>query len=446
MLQPPSITVRLGAALLLATLPLAACTRSHEPVAVTPAIDQRDVVPAARHASTPLAPVYDGLVTIDPARGHLTAQWEISFVPTAEQRDSVVLLLNRTLAISSLTGTAVAEHEVRAARHWQEVVVRFAPTLPAGAPAMLRLAYAGVPAFGSDSINGIRPDWVELGLDSFWQPVFAGFEHMLRARVRLALPVGWTVVTSGVPRPGAGAETTITFENDLPLPDVPFSASPALQRAAGSAPGSAVFHTGADADVVARIRDEQSACTTYLDERFGAREPLPPTRVVLAPRTGPGYSRQNYIVVTEAAAMPREEFAKFLCHELAHFWSRGAVSSGPENWLNEGFAEFVAGRFVRERYGAAAYDEVVRLWRSGGEGQPPVWTRAGTSRPGPGSAYRKAPLLLTELEARIGQAAMARLLERYMTERFATTPQLLAAIAEEAGAAEATWLEDALGR
>ena len=167
--------------------------------------------------------------------------------------------------------------------------------------------------------------------------------------------------------------------------------------------------------------------------------------MVIAPRRGPGYARKNYIVITQVDTS-RVGLGRFVCHELAHYWSMHANSSGPDNWMNEGFAEFVSAQFIRDVVDSTAYLAIVESWRKGGENQLPIWTPTATRRPTAGVSYRKAPHALVQLEERIVRQRMQRILQRYMAEPMSTTPALLRLIGEVAGESEAAWFREVLAR
>jgi len=167
---------------------------------------------------------------------------------------------------------------------------------------------------------------------------------------------------------------------------------------------------------------------------------------MLAPRSGPGYARRNYIVLTDAASTPAPAMGQYICHEFSHYWSSGANSSGPENWLNEAMAEYVSSRYVRATFGQAQYDSTIARWERMSARQPPIWTPQSARRPSAQVAYRKAPFLLSRLEERIGADKMERFLQRYMVERIRTTPQLLVALEDVAGAETASWFRGELAR
>lgn len=393
------------------------------------------------HAESAEVPVYEGRVAIDPTSRQLSAHWSIGFVADSSTTDSVQLFLNAALTVSRVSGHNVASYDVRPRDDRQAITVRFKPRLAPGRAGEIELEYGGVPVFDSDSINRIAPAWVELGLDSHWLPVFADYDKRISGHVRIALPPGWNGVASGkVTRD----RNVLVLETGIPQLDIAFAASPVFRRA--DAANSSVYWVRADTSTVTRVLDVAESCRRYLNGRYGSSDSLPAVRLVLAPRTGPAYARRNYIVLTDAASAPPAVLSGYICHEFSHFWSIAANSSGPENWLNEGMAEYVSSRYVRATFGKAAYDSIVARWRSMSAGQPPIWTPQSTRRPSAMVAYRKAPFLLSRLEERIGRDKMDEFLRRYMVQRIRTTPQLLAALQDVAGSDAASWFREELAR
>jgi hypothetical protein len=240
---------------------------------------------------------------------------------------------------------------------------------------------------------------------------------------RIVLPRGWEAAASGVTSAGSTAHLV---RNRVPLPDVAFSASPVFRVAEAGA--IRIYHVGAPEAVVSRTLTIAGKCADYLNALFRAGPPLPPLTVVLAPRQGPGYARNNYIVITAATDTAEVPRLHLLCHAEAHYWATGANASRPENWLNEGLAEYLAGRTVRALAGAEACGRVVAHWERSASGQPFVWSDTATRRPEPRVAYAKAPYLLDVLERRIGPATMDTLLARFLLRPARTTPALIEAL------------------
>src|SRR3954468_4918005 len=141
--------------------------------------------------------VYTGDVAIDPQSQLLTGHWSIRFVADSAAADSVALFLNRGLAVSRVFGPNVSGFASQLSDGDQVLNVRFASRLAPGAEGRIDLEYSGVPTFGSDGINRISPTWVELGLDSYWLPVFADYRKRIAGQVRIDLPPGWSAVASG---------------------------------------------------------------------------------------------------------------------------------------------------------------------------------------------------------------------------------------------------------
>lgn len=394
---------------------------------------------------SPTRAVYDGTVSAFPESGTVQASWTIRMArrPGA---DSLVFLLNRGVTISSLSGRDVQRYETSRARDLTRLAVHLAPRAGA-AEAEFRLEYAGRLQFSEDRINGLAPEWVELGLDSFWFPVVADFSHDVQGRVRLVLPPGYRAISSGSQ---SMRGDTLEIVNARALPDFAFAASRALRT---TAQGRARTHdAGASPDLIARMLASAARCSDHLNARYGARDPIPTADLVVAPRSGPGYARQRYVVISVGDSakpnVPAEAvgLTHFICHEFAHYWSIGANPSGPDNWLNEGFAEFVSGRAVRAIHGEEAWAGILGTWQKGAVGQGPVWTALNTARPSANVSYRKAPALLAELEARVGSARMDALLVRFMTEPVRTTPAVLGMIDEVVGPEHGAWFRAELAR
>ncbi len=396
-------------------------------------------------APSPTRAVYDGVVSANPDSGTVRASWTVRLA-RSPGADSVVLLLNSGVGIASLTGRDVERFETTVDRGLARLTVHLRPRVSA-ADTELRLRYAGRLLLSEDRINSLSSEWIELGLDSFWFPVVADFTHEVTGRVRVVLPPGYRVIASGTQEVRGD---TVEIANTRALPDFAFAASRSLRTTAKEQ--ARTHDVGARPEMTARMLGTASQCANYLNLRYGARDPITTADLVMAPRTGPGYARQRYVVISvgpnDGQSPPADSsgLTYFICHEFAHYWSTGANPSGPDNWLNEGFAEFVSGRAVRTLHGEAAWIRILQSWRQGAVGQGPIWTAASTERPHANISYRKAPALLAELESRVGSALMDSLLTRFMTEPLRTTPAVLEMIEQTVGPEHGAWFRAEVGR
>jgi hypothetical protein len=391
----------------------------------------------------PGQPVYVGEATIDPATGSVAAQFTIRFVTDASMTDGVAFLLNGRLDISRFDGDgvrSVGERPRNEGGDWKQIDVAWSEPAPAGELRELHVAYEGVlfDSLPSDPINSIRHDWIELGLDAAWHPVFASFDQALVGELTLHIPAGWTVVASGEVTRARGA---YHIRSSVPQVDFAFAAGPEL-RQAGSVDVT-VYHTDAQPATVEKLVNVARACREWLTLRIGE---LPDLKLLLAPRHDGGYARKNYVVLTRVDEYPPPALSRFVCHELAHYWSSAASPSTADYWMTEAFAELISARHVRDVYGDTAYAPILEQWREQSEGLPAIWTDTATARPSFRISYRKAPLVLAEFESEIGAEAFAGFLRRYMTESTRTTRQLLGQV-ERAGGIDARHsLEAALAR
>jgi len=137
----------------------------------------------------------------------------------------------------------------------------------------------------------------------------------------------------------------------------------------------------------------------------------------------------------------------FIAHELAHQWFGQAVGwkNYHEQWLSEGFAQYFAALFARERRGEEAFRDILRQfrrWAVDDSDQGPVYLGyrlghiKGESRVFRALVYNKGAAVLHMLRRFVGDEAFFRGLKRYYAEnRFkkAGTDDLRQAMEAESG-------------
>lgn len=394
---------------------------------------------------TPGHPFFLASVTPDLDGGTLEATWEITFVADTRTAAGFGFGLAPGLTLSVVEGIAVRGFRIgpdpepgggMPVRVHEVELEGVAP----GDRVTVVLSYAGTPLAGPDGITSLGPDWVELALDAFWFPLVLTFDQAMHGRLRVALPSDWTVASGGPVQVGDGVHDLV-----FPAPgglDVAFSAASTLSTL--EAEGFVLLHTGEPEDRIERVRSSARRCADWMNARFGALDPLRDLRLVLAPREGPGYQRPNYIVLPRGTSPSPFGYDELLCHEMAHHWAFRADFTTPDHWMNEGLAEYAMALAIRDLHGQEAFEALVARFEAGGRDAGPVWTAESTGRPDEATMYRRAPWLLSQIEARVGGEAFDRFLLRTLTEGVATTPELLRILSEEAGEAAAAAFERAL--
>ena len=117
----------------------------------------------------------------------------------------------------------------------------------------------------------------------------------------------------------------------------------------------------------------------------------------------------------------------FMAHELAHQWFGQAVGwkNYHEQWLSEGFAQYFAALFARERRGEEAFRDILRQfkrWAVDDSDQGPVYLGyrlghiKGESRVFRAVVYNKGAAVLHMLRRFVGDEAFFRGVRRYYAE------------------------------
>lgn len=378
---------------------------------------------------------YETEAHIDPDSGELQARSVLAIPIRTVEPTTIAFLLNDGLDVLGVDGAAVRSYRVRTsdfAPVWNMIELDLDPS--AGTEQVtVELRYAGVLNMGG-AMGGITPAAIELSIEAMWHPLLATLDREMSGSLRLHLPGGWSVVSTGEARAANGAHM---LEMSVPQLDVPFFAAPGLRRWADES--ATVYSRAAGEDEAAVVLRAATACGEFLDGWFGERDPLPAIRIAIVDRPEVGMSRKNFLVLPRVDPSDRIGLYELLCHELAHYWTGSAGPFTADHWMSESFAEYAAALFLRERFGEAAFRQRVAEWATAGQGQGPVWTPEASGRPSYLTMYRLGPYLLSRLEERIGRADFAAFLRRYMVYDIRRTEELLRQLDELAGADAETW-------
>ena len=209
-------------------------------------------------------------------------------------------------------------------------------------------------------VNRITENWVELNIDSFWLPFIDGFPKF---EYEMALQIDSVKIV---------ADNVMHFLNG------------------------------------------------YIDAPKDFREKR---KIVVSPREDVGYSRKNYIVLSDIRNRKAISLAGFLCHEFAHYWFSEANASTKHHWLSESFAEYLSMVFVREVYGLAEYDANIKEKQKRIENDAKVLADY-EERPSYLAMYVKGPLILHQFENYLGKEKFKQLINSFVDLNIKTNEEL----------------------
>lgn len=318
-------------------------------------------------------------------------------------------------------------------------IFRFAE--PSDRPVKLRFRYSGPINTEHDSGNKpLRPEGFELFIDHMWFPVGADIQtrFTVDADIEGMAPDLVVVAQGDVTRTKRGVRIVRDF---LDI-DLPMVAMRGLKRA--EAHGVEFYSRNLSTRLSGFYVKHAEGAARYFEGMFG---PLPrKVRMAQVWRERPmGYARTAYTVVSEGGrgAPDLAEFGpgRYVAHEVAHAWWMLASPLTEDFWLVESAAEYMAMRYAEQAFGLAEFEKNLAAKREAAAKAGPVM---GHGRPDRVQLYVKGPVLLVDLEHRIGRPAMDRLMVTMAREPVHTTPVFLKHLTDIAGAETARTFEAAL--
>ncbi|MEL6687778.1 MAG: hypothetical protein AAFP97_09155 [Pseudomonadota bacterium] len=367
---------------------------------------------------------YIGSVELRPERGELSAGWTILIHDAS--LDKIRFSLSSSFGTAAVKGpdilqmtSQLAPDELRRIYH---ITLRPSET---DVPRMVRFAYGG--PLQLPPINRLDARKVELTVDGGWYPYEPDMMGRLTAQVGVQILGDWTaLVTETVEALGSGYRIRQT----KPAFDIAMSwlRDPVITKMdrytiydQRTEPGTKI------PELKASLKD----CRATFETMIG---PLPDAAVMVTDRAYEAYSRGTLISLMDIENETDESLFKIVCHELSHHWST-ASPGGPDDWINEGLAEYMALMAVRDRFGETAYQAYLTEFETAllGEDVPPIWTEQSVERTPYLASYRAAPLALAELEILMGQAEFLAFLQSIFSDGVGTTPALLDRLEQMAG-------------
>ena len=358
-------------------------------------------------------------------------------LPPEDVGHEVVFALSNRFHIAKVDGGPGAEIHYgvldKPLHHLTKITFDYndAPT----APATLTFVYDGPLYEGGEDGVKLQPGAMELGLESGWFP----FDPNLRLQFTsdadiTGIPADRVIVAQGVVKHVGDRLMLHRSTTDF---DMPFVAATGLHRA--TAPNFEIYARNLHGKVETIFRKTARPAFDYFTKLYGPFSAPSPIRVAVVPRDGGGYERRSFISTGDGAAeikktpdFPEYGPARHIAHEIAHGWWWNALGQSDDYWMVESMAEYSSLRYIREAYGEDAFKALLDPKKKAAEKAGPILT-GNKSKPNTAVLYQKGPVLLFDLQDRIGQAKMDQFLGVIGRNPPQTTVEFLKALSDVAG-------------
>ena len=235
-------------------------------------------------------------------------------------------------------------------------------TLAEATPGTIEISYSG-PILASsypkviNLVNRIEPDFTELAGYVQWYPKPAGGYFNFSLEVRL--PPSFKVVTNGLLI--RERRKLSKWRSFGPVSDIALVAVAGLKhsRFAKENYTGDIYYQELPKSYIDSVQTNLYEAMRFYTATFGAPGSEHLVRVVYSPRPGWGYVREPLIIVSENQTLEQRQMPggaardfQLLAHEIAHYWWKYADHHTPDDWINEGLAEFSSLLAVEKIYSA----------------------------------------------------------------------------------------------
>jgi len=299
----------------------------------------------------------------------LTAKVTTRFVPLDDNITSATFELNNALSVSRVVDDK--GKQIPASRNQQDFTVRlnFDAPLPKGQPVTVTFYYDGRLTGQEDSpVYGIKfaaihPDFAFLMYPSRWLPVSGYTTDRFAANMRITVPTGYSVVSSGLDTHQAAGDKNI-FEFKFERPSFPANfavvkGNPAKIQSEGVT--TAIYFRGPQADMAQANGEEIGKIMSHFTGLYG----LPPyanLTVVETEDGAPNGFAAPGLIFLSPKGIGREPAGKLLANQISRQWFEELVSPATRNhlWLTNGLAAYSELLWTEHVSGPAAMQSQLR--------------------------------------------------------------------------------------
>ncbi len=377
---------------------------------------------------------YNTSAEFDIESGELKVTTELTIPGGILTNNEARLFLNKSFNIVDISGESLKEYSVNSSEKvppWNEIALAFEESSKAH---KITLSYAGAVDNTGGHGNFITEDGIHLSIDSAWHPFYTNFATPMQGELEVKLPPDWKMYGPG---------TVVQNGNQYRLKstkswiDVSFYATSSGNEYKDG--NFSVVYNKANEEHAKPLAALGSSCQALLNQKFGQKDKLESSTLVILDRTGPSFARGNYLSVSSQRLKSKQQSYHYICHELAHNWTLLGDAMSHDYWMMESFAEYIAADEVKSKFGAEAYEQILAEWKARAKGQEFVWRADTEQRASFKVNYGLGPLMLKKLKDRIGEEKFEQLLHWYMTEPVTETEKLLQYLGKLASDEDEEW-------
>ncbi|MFO7656721.1 MAG: M1 family aminopeptidase [Bacteroidales bacterium] len=384
-------------------------------------------------------------MSIDPVEQYIEVDCFLDITP-GNPGDTIYFYLHRQLQIESLTvngNKAIIIRKDTSDIRYMPSATRYSLAIeqPVDNTVALHLDYSGrITEWNKWSASVMGKDWTEMGLYFPWYPYNPAFN-----------PITYEVMVKHDQEYQAfmiGNETKedgySIYRTDSPGNDMVLCMSKELKIISREIQeyNLKLAHT----TLSEKLTDTLSYDMELILSLFGKWFPPGNNSISIVEsmrEAGGGYARIGGLYLPEFNETDffesRKSYTRYLAHETAHLWWYRANTNNWEDWLNEGFAEYSALMVLRELYGQEYFNKWIENKKKRSEGVGPVWHANRNGDQAYTILYDKAPLLLYELEGRIGTDSLKQLMRDLIINKASTTDQFMHILEDLEGNEMAEW-------
>lgn len=245
-------------------------------------------------------------------------------------------------------------------------------------PNNLVIKYSGSIKAGSfqsviSSVNMIKHDLVELAIYVAWFPKLKNFP-LFNFQIDVDVPSNFVTITNGFLKEEKteNRRNLTKWESFAPSFDIALLSAPNLKKSDinNNEVNIEIYYDKLPETYVDSMKSNLLKSMERLVDLLGVPKTSNLIRVGYSPRPSWGYVRTPFIIVSENNALSNRNnkfgFARdfrYTTHEIAHYWWSFANTNTPDDWINEGLAEYSAFLVSKDIIGTEFTDELLSEYK-----------------------------------------------------------------------------------